>query len=337
MRPRVSVVMSVHNGERYLREAVDSILRQTLRDFEFLIVDDASEDATPEILASYAAQDRRVVILRNENNIGPYPSANRAIEIARAPLIARMDSDDISDPERFSRQVSFMDAHPDHVLVGTSYRSIDGEGRLRYQRPNPMDDFSVRWVSRFRMPMVHPSFLFRARYPDGSPVFYREDHHVAQDYALISDLLKAGRVAVLSDMLVDYRMHAVNISSTKKREQDKIAYEVSRQILLRESGSEMCERFDILHATLYGRRRKSPADISIARQAFDKLIDGLTPQNSEKWQRRRAAGILAETYLANERGANAFHWFTQLCIRAPTYIYPLLLRVMEIRGYKNIK
>jgi len=108
--PRVSVAMAVYNGERYLRQAVDSVLAQTFCDFEFLIVDDGSTDSTPEILAGYG--DRRVVVISNSQNVGLTRSLNRCLERARGEYVARMDADDVSMPTRLEKQAAYLDRHP---------------------------------------------------------------------------------------------------------------------------------------------------------------------------------------------------------------------------------
>ena len=217
--PRLSVIMAVRNGAEHLEEAVASILGQSFRDFEFLIVDDGSDDATPEMLAQLAKGDHRIEIIRNDVSLGPYPSANRALEIARAPLIARMDADDISAPERLARQVAFLEARPDHMVVSSSYRAIDGSGRTLYVKRKPADDYCVKWWLRFRMCLEHPATCFRALLPDGSRVKYDESHSVAQDYELFSRLAQVGKMAVLPEVLFSYRVHDKNITATRKAEQ----------------------------------------------------------------------------------------------------------------------
>ena len=111
--PKISVVMPVLNGEKYLAEAIESILNQTFQDFEFIIVDDGSTDQTPEILRSYANKDSRIQIVTNPINRGIGYSRNRGIALSRGEYIANMDADDLCLPERFEKQVRFLDSHPD--------------------------------------------------------------------------------------------------------------------------------------------------------------------------------------------------------------------------------
>ncbi|MCX7863432.1 MAG: glycosyltransferase, partial [Novosphingobium sp.] len=119
--------MSVHNGERFLAEAIESILGQTWGDFEFLIVDDGSRDASPAIIMDYARRDSRIRPILRENR-GLIASLNEMLELARAPLVARMDADDWSLPERLALQKAFLDAHPDYGVVGTWSREFDENG-----------------------------------------------------------------------------------------------------------------------------------------------------------------------------------------------------------------
>ena len=125
--PRISVIMSVYNSERFLREAVDSILSQTFRDFEFIIINDGSSDSSLNILKKYAEQDNRILLI-NQENIGLTKSLNKAIELTNGELIARMDADDISRPERFAQQVAYLDSNPDCVALGCEVMQVDMDG-----------------------------------------------------------------------------------------------------------------------------------------------------------------------------------------------------------------
>lgn len=122
--------MSVYNGERFLADAIRSILAQSFGDFEFLILDDGSTDSSRSIIAGFAASDSRIRPIIRENR-GLIASLNQLLEEARAPLIARMDADDISHPERFSRQISFLAGHPDHGVLGTWNQDMAASAQAR--------------------------------------------------------------------------------------------------------------------------------------------------------------------------------------------------------------
>ncbi|MCP8967838.1 glycosyltransferase family 2 protein [Ectobacillus ponti] len=126
--PKVSVAMSVYNGERYLAEAIESILNQTYSEFEFIICDDASNDRSVIIVEEYMKTDSRITLIRNEKNMGLAASLNRCIEVARGDYIARMDADDISFPNRFQEQISFLDNNPNIAFVCGGVHLIDENG-----------------------------------------------------------------------------------------------------------------------------------------------------------------------------------------------------------------
>jgi cellulose synthase/poly-beta-1,6-N-acetylglucosamine synthase-like glycosyltransferase len=159
--PVISVLMSVYNGERYLAESIQSILIQTERRFEFLIVNDGSSDASGSILDRYASQDSRIRVIHQENR-GLIASLNRLLAEARAPLVARMDADDVSRPERFERQLAHMMAHPELAVLGTNTDELDADGAFF-----PCSDFhpeapeDIRRKLLVASTMCHPSVMMR--------------------------------------------------------------------------------------------------------------------------------------------------------------------------------
>lgn len=332
--PRLSVVMAVYNGEAHLREAMDSVLAQTMGDFEFLIVDDTSSDATPDILAEYAARDARVKILSNEENLGPYPSANRALEVARAPVIARIDGDDVCEPERFERQLAFLDAHPDHLLVGCSYVSIDESGRETFTRINPMDWRVAGWFTRFRMPMVHPGFCFRSQMPDGTQVRYDTSLRFSRDYELAGRMAAAGKIALLPDVLVRYRMHPGNISMSRLAEQDAFARAVAWPQVIAHYPAELHEDLGLFLDVSYRQKEPSADLLEPAIRglrgalAHDAKLWGELP----KWAKRRAAGMLSEAFLRGG-GAKAATLALKMAAMAPDFIGPFAMRYLELHGW----
>ena len=159
--PLISVMMSVYNAERYVAEAIQSILGQTEGRFEFLIVNDGSRDASGSIIDRYAAQDSRIRAIHQENR-GLIASLNRMLDEARAPLVARMDSDDVSRPERFAVQLAWMQAHPDIAVLGTNTDELDADGAFF-----PCSDFHPEHPADIRerlmaaSAMCHPSVMMR--------------------------------------------------------------------------------------------------------------------------------------------------------------------------------
>ncbi len=209
--PGVSVIMSVYNGERYLAEAIRSILDQTFTDFEFLIVDDGSSDRSAAIMDDFAARDSRIRVIRQENR-GLIASLNRLLHEARAPLVARMDADDISLPARLDRQMIFLREHPDHGVVGTNTHDLDEEGTiLECTDLHPLDHGEIATAVEHRSPICHPSVMMRrdAILAVGG---YRNPYRHCEDYDLWLRLLERTRLANLPDRLLLYRRSPAQVS-----------------------------------------------------------------------------------------------------------------------------
>jgi glycosyltransferase involved in cell wall biosynthesis len=207
--------MAVHNGMRFAPAAIDSVLAQTFRDFELVIIDDGSTDETPAMLDDYAKRDSRVRIT-HQSNAGVSKAGNNGVSLARASLIARMDADDICAPDRLAKQVAFMDAHPDVVLLGGWYRLIDGDGEFLTLQGPPADDASLQMQClRGTTPICHPLCMFRrdAFFKAGR---YDETFPCALDIDLYLRLGEVGKMAALPDVLLDYRQHAGSISESKQ-------------------------------------------------------------------------------------------------------------------------
>jgi len=210
--PRVTVLMSVYNGQRFLAEAVDSILAQTYGDFELLVIDDASTDRTAAILASYG--DRRMRVLRNDGNRGLTRSLNRGLAEARGEIVARHDADDRSYRERLAEQVAFLDRHPEVAVVGAQARLIDGSGRKRGGSRQPVSAAATRFSSMFSSPVVHSAATFRrsiVRDLGG----YDEAFLTGQDAELWSRIAVHAEIRNLERPLVDFRVHGESVSSTR--------------------------------------------------------------------------------------------------------------------------
>lgn len=211
--PAISVAMSVYNNAPFLRAAIDSILAQTFGDFEFLIVDDGSTDGSGAIIDACAAADPRVRAIHQENR-GLVASLNRMIEEARAPLIARMDGDDICMPERFARQVAFLDENPDFGVVGAWATSIDEQGRNcddgGLDQPTTWDGFrDALWGKPL---MCHPAATLRTdvlRRVGGYRALYRH----CEDYDLWLRLAEVTKLCSLPERLILYRYSGTQVST----------------------------------------------------------------------------------------------------------------------------
>jgi glycosyltransferase involved in cell wall biosynthesis len=202
--PQISVVMPVHNGREFLDESIKSILAQTLSDFEFVILDDASTDGATELLREWAQRDDRIQLHESKKRLGLAGSSNAVVSKARAPILARMDADDIAHPDRLRRQLTIMESHPDIVVIGTLCDGIDASGRV----VRPRDRWRLVRRSCY-IPFPHGSVMFRRDAFDAVGG-YNEDATRAEDQDLFGRMTAKGRVVTLPDTLYSYRYHSSN-------------------------------------------------------------------------------------------------------------------------------
>jgi hypothetical protein len=215
--PMVSVVMAVYNVDRYLEEAIQSILNQTFRDFEFIIIDDGSTDLSSDLLHQYAERDKRIQLFIQEN-IGLTKSLNRGLSMASGEFIARMDPDDIALPDRFAKQIAMF--HNDHrlVLLGCEVGLIDEAGRLYGKRGHAQCHAEIRrrLIAGDGGALTHPAIMFRtgAAQAIGG---YDEEMPTAQDLDFYLKLSEVGVVANLKETLLLWRQHAGSVNHTKSQ------------------------------------------------------------------------------------------------------------------------
>lgn len=212
-KPLVSVFLSVYNGEQHLREAVESILNQTFRNFEFLIINDGSTDSTREILESYV--DPRIKIF-HQSNMGLTKSLNRGIELARGRYIARMDADDISDKERLEIQFEFMESNPRIAVCGT-WTHIFGDVDNVWKYPGDHNAICCRQL--FSNAIVHPSAMIRKSVLSGSRLTYNESLLRSQDYDLWVRISKKYELANLNKILLHRRINKLNVGIVHEKDQ----------------------------------------------------------------------------------------------------------------------
>ncbi|AOS82843.1 hypothetical protein BIU88_00950 [Chlorobaculum limnaeum] len=209
-QPAVTVLMPVHNGERYLKEAIESILAQNFVDFEFLVIDDGSTDRSHQIAGSYG--DPRIVLVANAENRGTVHVLNQGIALASGRYIARMDADDISLPDRLERQVRFMDEHPEVGVSGTGMRLIKN-GKLRNIRTHAASDPELKIQLLFSPCFFHPTVIIRAELAKAQP--YPGNLVYTQDYNYWTKLAPLTSFANLREVLLHFREHEGQISARK--------------------------------------------------------------------------------------------------------------------------
>ena len=217
-KPAVSVVMSVFNGERFLAEAIESILNQSFRDFEFVIINDGSTDRTASILESYEKSDARVRVYDQENK-GLIASLNRACGLAQGKYIAPMDADDVSTPQRLERQIGFLENHEKVGVLGGAFEVIDDQGRWLFHVQPPLEDESIRAAFRsFSFPILHATAVLRKRAFDATEG-YRSQFLHAEDNDLFYRISESWGVANLPNVVLRKRIHSNEVSVRNLRQQ----------------------------------------------------------------------------------------------------------------------
>lgn len=236
--PLVSVILPVYNSEKFIREAVQSILDQTYANFELLIFNDASTDGTWDLLKSF--EDPRIKLFNSDTNVGYLMHLNEGIRIAKGKYLARMDADDISLNERFKEQVDFLENNEDVGVCGTAIE-IFGDRNKTYVPSEKHDDilFDLLLFS----PIVHPSVMIRRSILDENEILYDQDFYTAEDYHLWVRLSNITKFHNLSKVLLKYRWYGGNISNTKQELQNStkklIQKEALKELFIDEEISEL--------------------------------------------------------------------------------------------------
>lgn len=214
-----SVLMPVFNAERYIDEAVESVLAQTFQDFELLLLNDGSTDGTLKKLEVFAARDARCKIISGPN-IGIVATLNKGLHLAKGPLIFRMDGDDICLPTRFQEQVDYMAQHPECIVLGAAIYLIDDAGRRIMQMGAPVDHLTIDAANLVSAgaQVCHPTWAMR-RDPIVQLGGYREVCRHAEDLDLLLRVAEIGELHNLETVLLLYRQHASSIGYAKRTEQ----------------------------------------------------------------------------------------------------------------------
>ena len=212
--PLISVLMPVYNAERYLAQAVESVLAQTLGDFEFIIINDGSTDRSEEILRGFAARDSRIRLISRPNT-GYVVALNEGLGQACGEFIARMDADDVCLPRRFERQIAFLRQHPKVALVGGRVEIIDEAGRLIIRPRVPLDNDALqRALLEGKNLIGHPTVMVR-RQTMLDCGGYNVDACPAEDLDMWLRVGEVGEVANVPELILKYRQHARSVSATQ--------------------------------------------------------------------------------------------------------------------------
>lgn len=212
--PNITVLMPVYNAQAYLKMAIDSILNQTLTNFELLIINDGSTDESEEIILSY--EDKRIRYIKNDRNIKLIATLNKGIKLSLGKYIARMDADDISHPDRLRKQFELLEKNPKIGVCGTWFETIEKSVKISKY---PKDDISIRIKMLYQCPFCHPSVMYRKDILVKNDLSYNTNYIHAEDYELWVQLAKYTKFANIPEVLLQYRIHATNVSIKHQDEQ----------------------------------------------------------------------------------------------------------------------
>lgn len=263
--PYISVLMSVYNAEKYVGDCIESILEQTFTDFEFIIINDASTDSSPEIIKSF--KDKRIRLLNNRER--SYPTRNKGLRVAKGKYICIMDADDISLPHRFERQVLFMDNHPEVGLAGSGYRVL-GQNMDLYRE----SDYEKIKVQLMRNNcFIHPSVIVRHDLLKKHNLRYIRKYYYSSDYDFIARAARYFPVTNIPEVLMYYRVHEGQVTIQYRQKQAELADEISinqlRYIGLNPDKEEIKFHTALLkeHPIEYARKQKLNEWISSIKKA----------------------------------------------------------------------
>lgn len=217
--PKITVLMPVYNGEKFLRDAIESILNQTFQDFEFLIIDDGSTDASVDIIKSY--DDPRIRLITNGKNLNLINTLNKGIDLAHGKYIARMDCDDISFPKRLEIQYEFMESHPEVGICSTWANHIDAQGNVTFELRTPVGE-ELRLMFWKPSPIIHAACMGKTRiFKDNK---YDTGYLHAEDYELWLRLFRKTKFYNINEMLYSIRIHESSVTRSKRQEQLRNSY-----------------------------------------------------------------------------------------------------------------
>jgi len=227
LKPKITVLMPVYNGEKFLRESVESILNQTYKDFEFLIIDDGSMDKSLEILESY--DDKRIKIVKNKGNLGLVKSLNKGLTLANGKYIARMDADDIAISDRFEKQLDFMEKNSEIGVCGGCIRDFGSEKGF-WKAPLSHGEIMVGML--FGVKTYHPTVIIRKAVIQELDKYYNEEYKHAEDYEFWVRLaLKGIKFANIGDLVLMYRKHPESVGSVYGSLQSKNSERIRVRLL----------------------------------------------------------------------------------------------------------
>lgn len=280
MKPKISVLVPIYNAAEFLAETIQSILDQTFSDFELILVDDSSTDNSKAIAESFAAHDSRILLTHNKYHKGIVGALNTAIELAQGEFWARMDSDDICRPERFAKQVEFLEQNPEIVVAGSWVQTF-GAFEAIWKYPEDPDESAV--LTLLQPPVAHPSVMLRAQFFRENGLRYEFEFDKCEDYDLWERVLKAGgKIASIPEVLLDYRVSANSITNLHK-DKNAILSDQIRARMFADRGINLEPNEIDLYAKLINRAVSTVGEIKDLKTLIKKIYSKLPLSEKNIW------------------------------------------------------
>ncbi|TLX73218.1 glycosyltransferase [Labilibacter sediminis] len=333
--PLVSVIMSVFNAEHYLEESINSILQQSYKNFEFVIIDDCSTDNSNSIINSYT--DSRIKLTINNENLGLTKSLNKALNFAKGKYIARMDSDDIALPERLKKQVAILEQDPEISICGSSIEQFSDLGYSKTKNyPEKHEDILIEHL--FNCPFAHPSVMFR----NIINTQYNTEFKTTQDYELWQRILKRGKGYNIQQVLLRYRVSDSQISKVKGGLQIKysnlVRYQIIKELGIKLTPNEQEVYFNFMRT----RGVKEYKDFRLLNNVITKIYE--TNHFNSKLFKKKIKDILRQnTLIYFIRENYSFYNILEL-FKAPYFLFQYLpakqslsIIIKSVIHYKSIQ
>lgn len=267
--PKITVLMPVYNSEKYLREAIDSILNQTFNDFELLIINDASTDNSKNIILSY--KDQRIRYYENNKNLGVAKTLNRGLRLACGDYIARMDADDISVPFRLKRQIDFMDRNPEIVVCGGWVRAFKETDSAVWC--TPADYETIKSTMLFHSAIYHPTVMTRAKVLKRHELFYSSTFDGSEDYEFWVRIADHFKIVNLQEVLLRHRIHSNHRDNSVRDGNSLKQSDIVRHMQLKRLSIAPTEKeFEIHRAISLGDLRAEKEFVEATEAWFRKLM-----------------------------------------------------------------
>lgn len=337
MKPRVSVLTSVYNGARFLRQAVESIHAQSFTDYEHIIVDDAStDDDTRVLLSALATESDRVRVFRHDRNRGTSAALATGVRLARGEIIAILDSDDIALPGRLASQVEYLDRNPSVGVVGGQADYVDEHQRFLRTARFPESDSEIRWALLTQSPVLHSAAAIRRSVLRCAGGYQQEPAwQLAADYFLWRVLLRHTTFANLPSVVVRYRVHVAQDSNRRNRAQRGAVWMLQQSIIAEVLGLRMpIQKVALLFDAIRGAALSTPEDMTeataLALHLRTRYCEAVHPE--PRTRARIDAHVIRMLFAiawSNDRWPRA----VRVALRAVQEINPAWRRVPELRHY----